>query len=530
MDAFPVSQEVRIQQVRKDVLVVVPYRDRDEDLQRFLANAPAFFATQAWTCDILLCEMQRGPDWNAGVTCNSLGVFLRDHTIATYTHVYIHHVDIFPTGGVLPLPPKDTCYMNLGDYGSCLLTLAAFANVGGYSNKFWGWGGEDNHLYEKLRGNSIAVLDATKCPEVTVQFNVEKQNHERKFNGLNYGNGINIIYNHAHDRGYQGIHNHITVLNGATWKGATGVINIWHQLVHVHLVCPTQSPNSTVLLGYIKDADIVNIRPWLKSASIYAAYQYDIALIVAGGIPEAVINELLAYNVTVYRHTPTVNNIFIDRFQAYVDFIKTTPYQHILHTDVTDAYFQQNPVPVGTLGADLVFTSECITVQEQEWNRKTVHDLYSSRADISTTLKQEVLCGGVFGGGRLAFIKFCEAIVDEYTCLFSMYPDWVGIDQGIIQQLAASGRFPHKVDSHGIAIHLHTHFSGEYGSRRGEIVIEQNRKVKVVLDIKHDLRAMDNSVPTANIEHRPAIVHQYNRNPAMKKEVVEHFTKYFAPV
>jgi len=508
-----------MKQTKKAVLVVVPYRDRDEDLKRFLENAPAFFNQQAWTCDIFLAEMAPGPDWNAGATCNAATKYLDSQQVVDYDYIYIHHVDIFGISGQIPCPDLNHCYMNLGDYGSCFMSIHAFKSVGGYSNNFWSWGGEDNHLYAKLKGHGFVVADITKCPEVTAQFNVERQNHVRKFNGLNYGNGINYIYHRPDDRGLS--HPHDILVSEPAFVDrkdhSSQSITIWRSTVKVLHPCPTQSVNPSLLLGYIKGADIRDIRPWLKTASIYAAHNYDIALIVAGDTPESVINEILAYNVIVYRHVPQVNNMFIDRFQAYCDFLEQQAYAYVLHVDVTDAFFQDDPFDQIEWDQPLVFTSEGVTVQEQEWNRKTVTNLYSSRMDIAPILKQDVLCGGVFGGRQEEFMQFCQAIVDEYICLFSMYPDWAGIDQAIILQLVSSGRFKHQIyrPNDSLAVHLHVHFSHEYTEQYGTIRITGNKHVDIV-DGANTLV--------------PAIVHQYNRNPVMKEAVVSFLNSYFAPI
>ena len=42
--------------------------------------------------------------------------------------------------------------------------MDSFLNVGGYSNSFWGWGGEDNDLYKKLSKLFVATKLLTPLP------------------------------------------------------------------------------------------------------------------------------------------------------------------------------------------------------------------------------------------------------------------------------------------------------------------------------------------------------------------------------
>ena len=62
----------------KDLLIVVPYRNREEHLKEFLENAPKYFDKQNIEYDILICELDQTGDWNAGLCVNSTINFIKD--------------------------------------------------------------------------------------------------------------------------------------------------------------------------------------------------------------------------------------------------------------------------------------------------------------------------------------------------------------------------------------------------------------------------------------------------------------------
>jgi hypothetical protein len=44
--------------------------------------------------------------------------------------------------------------------GVTALSVHDFQNLNGYSNVFWGWGGEDDQLYERVKFNNMTVTRA----------------------------------------------------------------------------------------------------------------------------------------------------------------------------------------------------------------------------------------------------------------------------------------------------------------------------------------------------------------------------------
>lgn len=172
----------------KKILIVVPYRNRENHLIDFLKFTPSYFTNQNITFDILISELENIGDWNAGLCCNSVINF---DIGEKYEYIYIHHVDVFPLNGDWFFPEVNEILFNLGDYGSCIMKYDYFFDVGGYSNNFWGWGYEDDCLYRRLLYNNYKLVDL----DYRILFQTKNQNHERTIDKINEKNSLSIIDN-----------------------------------------------------------------------------------------------------------------------------------------------------------------------------------------------------------------------------------------------------------------------------------------------------------------------------------------------
>lgn len=119
------------------------------------ANAPLF--------DVIFIEQSNdGNPFNKGVLFNA-GYKLT--VTKGYSHMVLHDVDQIPenTKNSYGHPGETAVHLltatSQWDYtpmhkdtvgGALSLSHAVYAAVGGYSNLFWGWGGEDNNMYTRL--------------------------------------------------------------------------------------------------------------------------------------------------------------------------------------------------------------------------------------------------------------------------------------------------------------------------------------------------------------------------------------------
>lgn len=493
----------------KDLLIVVPYRNREEHLKGFLKNSPDYFSKQNLTYDLLICELDQRGDWNAGLCVNSLINFISSSR--QYKWLYIHHVDVWPIEGKWILPSDEKqAYFNLGDYGSCLLTLKAFLEVGGYSNSFWGWGWEDNELYSKLRQKGYQLLDGSQ--HYPVKYNTTFQSHERKFNGRNYANGIKQLMILPEEK-----RNNIThfIDHGIVKDFQCLSSNVFKQIICPLRKSPNEFENNKVVIGYLKGiTKFEDVVEYVKSLGMYASYEFDNVLILADdNPPEQLTNELESFGVKWIHRKQERKDLFFDRYLAYKDFLENNPqYIYALHTDVTDVIFQQNPFSYLDLHK-VTLTNEGIQIKDEIWNYNMCKGLFGASVDLFAN--NFVICGGIIGAPREEFIKLCNLIIKEFDQLVIGAPVARGSDQPIINKLIWQDKiFNHKISIKNIndnfAINLHCPIN--YPS------------------IFSNISILSNKVINKETAARYAIVHQYNRNSALSNNIKKHYNEFYFPI
>lgn len=262
------TEKKRLPKENKDLLVVVPYRDREQHLAEWLERVPSFLKEKGFTYDVFICELEQGGVWNAGMVCNSLVNFYQKHN---YKYLYISHVDIFPTGQFI-LPSKGTYYHNLGDMGSCLMHLEDFFKAKGYPNTCWRWGGEDDILYSRLNSTGLQKLCALQAGWT---FDDKYQNHNRKFDGVDYG----LTYRSTLEAFNYGKTGSVHDVNKSSYTSDVELIgeNIYKAQVKLFTVAPSDYENENLLLVYTDS--LSDCMPLMKSALLYSAYNYDITFI-----------------------------------------------------------------------------------------------------------------------------------------------------------------------------------------------------------------------------------------------------------
>lgn len=141
--------------------IIVPYRDRSDQLEEFLAETTRFFAADPVNVAIsprfLIVEQGPGLPFNRGGLINVGFRFLSPEV----DYICLHDVDRIPVDADyrwpkqplmiirhgLPLPQSliDVLLSSV-----VLLQKQHFAAANGFSNGYWGWGYEDVDLRERL--------------------------------------------------------------------------------------------------------------------------------------------------------------------------------------------------------------------------------------------------------------------------------------------------------------------------------------------------------------------------------------------
>lgn len=189
-----------------DLTIVVPYRDREAHLKKFIPHMNNFLNKKI-DYKIVVIEQNNNKPFNRAKLLN-IG-FLENQES---NYFCFHDIDMLPTDencnytfieGVCKLsyyvsqfnfiPRPDS---ELG--GVTLIDKENFIKVNGYSNEYWGWGVEDEDF-------------ATRCKIKNIPFSVRKGKYFSLFhkpNGDTYGDPVTIdtIKNRQH---YKSINNNL---------------------------------------------------------------------------------------------------------------------------------------------------------------------------------------------------------------------------------------------------------------------------------------------------------------------------------
>jgi len=145
--------------------IIVSYRDRAQHLRKFIPYMQARFKN----ADIFIVEQEPGKPFNRGKLLN-IGVL----EAPGYDYYALHDVDMLPVQSdyskpLLPmlLATKAQQFgykMPFPEYfgGVVLITAEHMKQCNGYHNEFWGWGGEDCSLRERIIA-TVGSVDSRQC-------------------------------------------------------------------------------------------------------------------------------------------------------------------------------------------------------------------------------------------------------------------------------------------------------------------------------------------------------------------------------
>lgn len=137
------------------MLIIIPYRNRSSHLTQFLKHYRRVLRDP----EFLIVEQSEHKAFNRGKLLN-IGVLLSSND-----YFLLHDVDMLVQGPVDYSKPDEPTLlatnasqfkwqMPFPEYfgGVVAFTRQDFTDLNGYSNEFWGWGGEDNELRYRCLG------------------------------------------------------------------------------------------------------------------------------------------------------------------------------------------------------------------------------------------------------------------------------------------------------------------------------------------------------------------------------------------
>ncbi|XP_061182787.1 beta-1,4-N-acetylgalactosaminyltransferase bre-4-like [Saccostrea echinata] len=152
------------------VAIIIPYRDREEHLCILLKNLIPILMAQQTEFRIFVIEQTGNTTFNKGRLMNA--GFLEAGKLFDFNCVFFHDVDLIPENDRnlyycgdqprhLSVAIDEDGYKLVYSWlvgGVLGFRPHIFRKVNGYSNMFWGWGGEDDDMYYRMTHLKFRVI------------------------------------------------------------------------------------------------------------------------------------------------------------------------------------------------------------------------------------------------------------------------------------------------------------------------------------------------------------------------------------
>nr|CAG4641938.1 EOG090X0AZ6 [Eurycercus lamellatus] len=151
--------------------VIVPFRNRFDELIEFLPHMHQFLKNQSVSHEIFVVNQVDDYRFNRASLINVGFLHIVQNT-KKFDYIVMHDVDLLPVNHQLKydypgdgnalhiaspeLHPKYHYEKFVG--GILILTVNDYQNLNGLSNKYWGWGLEDDEFYLRMKQGGVTVL------------------------------------------------------------------------------------------------------------------------------------------------------------------------------------------------------------------------------------------------------------------------------------------------------------------------------------------------------------------------------------
>ncbi|CAB3253128.1 unnamed protein product [Arctia plantaginis] len=156
---------------RHKVAIIVPYKDREQHLAIFLSHMHPFLMKQQIAYGIFIVEQAGSKSFNRAKLLNVGFVESQKWESGGYQCFIFHDIDLLPedTRNMYSCPEQPrhmSAAIDKFKYklpyqtifgGVSALTEEQFKKVNGFSNRYWGWGGEDDDMYKRLNAMNYKI-------------------------------------------------------------------------------------------------------------------------------------------------------------------------------------------------------------------------------------------------------------------------------------------------------------------------------------------------------------------------------------
>ncbi|CAJ0593592.1 unnamed protein product [Cylicocyclus nassatus] len=179
---------------RHRVAIVVPYRDRESHLRILLHNLHSFLTKQQLDYAIIIVEQMANQTFNRAKLMN-VG-FAEGMKLYPWECFIFHDVDLLPEDdrnlySCPTIPRHMSVAVDKFNYklpytaifgGISAMTVDQLHAINGFSNRYWGWGGEDDDLADRVSREGYKIA---RYPAQIARYKMIKHVHESKSNPIN---------------------------------------------------------------------------------------------------------------------------------------------------------------------------------------------------------------------------------------------------------------------------------------------------------------------------------------------------------
>lgn len=207
-------------ETEQKIAIIIPYRDREKNLMIFLSNMHTFLMKQNISYGIYIIEPLANITFNRGILMNIgfIESLKEDHK---WNCFFFHDVDMLPEDSrnlykcdnnlpvhyavsVSKFGYSTTGYFSIYYGGINAFTREQFISINGFSNKYFGWGAEDDDLRlrtEQIYKNYIRrpghinkyFMDGHKAQDANKERGNVLNASAKKYNKLGINEGLNTV-------------------------------------------------------------------------------------------------------------------------------------------------------------------------------------------------------------------------------------------------------------------------------------------------------------------------------------------------
>jgi hypothetical protein len=174
----------------KKLAIIVPYRNRESDLDIFLNHMTNYLSDKEIRYEIIVVDQDNAKQFNRGMLLNIGYTYAKKFKC---DYMVFHDVDMLPvdvdysysnipihlaTDFILEDDEKKREIFEEYFGGVTMFNMEDFEKINGYSNKYWAWGYEDTDLLFRCKINKLDL-------DILSIKNVGKKGKALKFNGVN---------------------------------------------------------------------------------------------------------------------------------------------------------------------------------------------------------------------------------------------------------------------------------------------------------------------------------------------------------